>query len=369
QAVAGAGNQVSQFDKITAGAQIVTEQLGTSLGTAVTAGAKEAALALPKLEESLKETVAAVGAPLIGPITQLFTNIGPPLAEVATAIGRLLQAAAPLATVLGIVLKVLGDLANIVNAIPLPVLTAAVEALTAALAVNAVVNLRTGLVGLGSNATADVGAVGLLTAAVDGLMASLGPVGLAIAALTLGYSISAANARNNATAAKEYAQSLIGVKSGTDLASESTATLTKQLETVNAKVAELKAQEGGIVGFFAKAYGIDDAKTAQIKALQDEAKTLQANLDKVKGSTDGLAGSQSEAAKAAKAFGDAIQAQAAKLDGVGAAMASVESANATLVSTAVGKLPGVAGVFGDVSSAIDAAAKASEKQAASSGSA
>lgn len=368
-AMADGRDTVTSFDKIAAGAAITTEKLGSSLGDAVTKGSNEAALALPKLKEQLKQTLETAGGPLIGPITQAFADVGPVLSGLATTIGHLLQAFTPVLGVLGAVAAALSVLTDIINAIPIPILTAAVLAFTASLVVDKIAGFAAGLFTLGANATADVGAVGLLSGAVDGLMASLGPVGIAIAALAIGWSISSAVAKNNAESAKAYAQSLIGVKAGTDLASESTATLTSQLETVNSKVADLKSQEGGIIGFFAKAYGIDDAKTAQIKALQDEAKNLSTALDKVKSSTTGLAGSQTDAAAAATAFGDAISAAAVKVDGVKVAIAEVEKANASLVSGATGKLVGVSTAFTDTSTAIDAAAKAADKQATSSGSA
>lgn len=368
-AIADGREQVTQYDKVAAGAQIVTEKLGASLGDAVTKGSDKAALALPKLKEQLKQTLETAGAPLIGPITQAFADLAPVLSGLATTIGHLLQAFTPMLGVLGAVAAALKVLTDIINVIPLPILTAAVLAFTASIVAEKVVTFAAGLFTLGASATADVGAVGLLTAAVDGLMASLGPVGIAVAALSLGWTISAARAKTNAEQATAYAQSILGVKTGTDLATESTATLTKQLSDVTAKISELKAQESGIGGFFAKAYGLDDKQMAQIKALTGEAATLKAALDKVKSSTDGLSSSQTDAAASSKAFGDAISAAAVKVDGVKIAITEVEKANATLVSGATGKLVGVSTAFTDTSTAIDAAAKAADKQATSSGSA
>lgn len=367
QAIAGAGNAVTQFDKIQAGAAIVSTQLGTSLGTAVTQGANAAALALPRLEEVLKETIASVGAPLIGPITQLFTEIAPPLEQVVTAIGHLVVAAAPLGVVLGIVLRVLGDLASIITAIPVPVLTTAIEALTAAFGVNAIVNFTAGLLAMGAAATEEVGVLGLLTGAAEGLVAALGPVGIALAAVTIAWTISSDRAKSNAEQATAYAQSILGVKAGTDLATESTNTLNQQLATVTTKISDLKSQVGGVGGFFAQAFGFDDKQIAQIKALTDEEAKLKAALASTNQAAADTSGTQA-ATQAQKDFSDAIQASAAKLDGVKVAIASVETANNSLVTAATGQLTGVSTVFGDVSTAIDAAAKASASQATSSNS-
>jgi hypothetical protein len=366
-ATADGRDTVTQFDKVAAGAAITTDHLGSSLGTAVSQGSNEAALALPKLTETLKETVAAVGAPLIGPITQLFTQIAPPLEQVVTAIGHLLVAAAPLGVVLGVVLKVLGDLASIITAIPVPILTTAIVALTGAMAVNAAVDFAAGLFTLGAAATADIGIVGLLTVAVDALEVALGPVGLTLIALSAAWAISSNNAKNNAANAVAYTQSLIGVKSGTDLATESTATLNTQLGTITSKISDLKSQLGGVGGFFAQAFGFDDAKIAQIKALTDEEGKLKAALAATNSAAGDTSGTQAATA-AQQAFATALQASAAKLDGVKVAITAVESANNSLVTAATGKLVGVSTVFGDVSTAIDAAAKASASQATSSNS-
>lgn len=371
-AIADGRDTVTQFDKIAAGAAITTANLGQSLGTAVAQGSNQAALALPRLTETLKETVAAVGAPLIGPITQLFTNLAPPLEGLATTIGHLLQAASPLIGVLGLVLNALSALIGVVNAIPMPVLTLAVEAFTAALVVEKIATFAAGLLTLGANATADVGAVGLLTASVDGLLLALGPVGIAIAAVGALWAITNASQSIAAGSANQMALATAGLKSNTDIAKESQAQLQTQLDTVNAKITELKGQgqwynPATLPAFLDMQLGVGKT-AAEIKALSAEAASLTKSLDATKSSTDGLSNSQASGASAAAAFGAAIQASAAKLDGVKVAIASVESANNSLVTAATGKLTGVSTVFGDVSTAIDAAAKASASQATSSNS-
>lgn len=375
-AIADGRDQVTQYDKVAAGAAITTERLGGSLGDAVTKGADSAALALPKLKEQLKQTLETAGTPLIGPITQAFADLGPVLSGLATTIGHLLQAFTPVLGVLGAVAAALSVLTDIINAIPIPILTTAVEAFTAALVLNKVSAFAAGLFTLGANATADVGAIGLLTGAVDGLVASLGPVGVAVAAIGAIAIVSNVAMASNTDNASKMALATAGLKSNTDVAKESAAQLQQQLDGVNAKIKELQAQSKsaaaeGLVPLFdtsgGKVQALDYASS--LKALTGEAGTLKTALNAAKSSTDGQSASQSSAAQTAEQFGAAIQAAGAKLGGVASAMAAVESANATLVSGAVSKLPGVAGVFGDVSSAIDAAAKASASQAASSGSA
>jgi hypothetical protein len=372
-ATADGRDTVSQFDKIAAGAAITTDKLGTSLGDAVAKGSNSAALALPKLTESLKETIATVGAPLIGPITQLFTDIGPLLAGLATTIGRLLEAATPLLGVLGLLAGALSVLAGIINAIPLPILTTAVEAFTAAIVIDKVSTFAAGLFTLGANATADVGAVGLLTGAVDGLVASLGPVAVAVAAIGAVALISNAAASSNTDNANKLALAVAGLKSNTDVAKESVSELQTQLDAVNTKIADLKKQNPAGSSLVPTLNTVDGQKqigdyASGMKALTGEAATLKTALDTTKTSTDSLSGSQANGAQTAQAFGDAIAASAAKLDGVNVAIASVESANNSLVTGATGKLTGVSTVFGDVSTAIDAAAKAADKQATSSNS-
>jgi hypothetical protein len=373
-ATADGRDTVSQFDKIAAGAAITTDKLGTSLGDAVAKGSDSAALALPKLTESLKETIATVGTPLIGPITKLFADLGPVLGSLATTIGHLLEAFTPLLGVLGLVGKALQYLADVINAIPMPILTTAVLAFTASLVVEKVSTFAAGLFTLGANATADVGAVGLLTGAVDGLVASLGPLGLAVATIGAVVVVSNAAASSNADNANKLALATAGLKSNADVAKESVSQLQAQLDAVNTKIAELKAQNPSGSSLVPTLNTVDGQKqigdyASGMKALTGEAATLKTSLDAAKTSTGALSSSQSAAAATSKAFGDAMTAAAVKLDGAKVAMASVESANNSLVTTATGKLAGVSTTFGDVSAAIDAAAKAADKQATSSGSA
>lgn len=373
-AMADGRDTVTSFDKIAAGAAITTEKLGSSLGDAVTKGSNEAALALPKLKEQLKQTLETAGAPLIGPITQAFADLGPVLSGLATTIGHLLAAATPLLGVLGLAAKALSVLTDIINAIPLPILTTAVEAFTAALVIDKIAGFAAGLFTLGANATADVGAVGLLTGAVDGLVASLGPLGIAVAVVGTLNIASTAAAASNADNAKQLALATAGLKSNTDVAKESVSQLQGQLDAVNTKIADLKRQNPsgsslipsiGVVDGHAQ---INDFASS-MKGLTGEAATLRTALDSAKASTSALSSSQGDAAASSKAFGDAISAAAVKLDGVKTAIASVESANAALVSGATGKLVGVSTAFGDTATAIDAAAKAADKQATASGSA
>jgi len=383
QAIAGAGNAVTQFDKIQAGASIVSQQLGTSLGTAVTQGANEAALALPKLTEVLKETVAAVGAPLIGPITRLVTELAPPLEQIATTIGHLLVSAAPLGAVLGIILKVLGDLISVINVVPIPVLTAAVTALGAAFALNAVANFAAGLFTLAANATADVGAIGLLDGAVGALTAELTAADFALGPLLLGLgaaigSFAGASAALNAlphesqAAADSASLAVAGLTSNTQLATQSASQLVTEQGAVNTKLDETQNRLANlsnvdfIIGRFT---GSTRDLQTNVKSLTAESGAINDALKATSAAADGTGGSFLAAGADAKTFGDAVSAAIGKLDDVGAALKTVESANASAISSAVGKLPGVAGVVGDIATAIDTAEKSTASGANAAGNA
>ncbi|MFN2592955.1 MAG: hypothetical protein ABR532_09015 [Candidatus Dormibacteria bacterium] len=351
--------QITVYDKAAAGAAITSEQLGPTLGAAYSQGAGSAVLDLEKLKESLKETVAEIGTPLIGPIEQAFTALGPTLGQVAAAIGHLLEAATPLVGVLGLVLKVLGDLASIVSAIPLPVLTAAVEAFTAALVVEKVSTFAAGLFTLGANATEDVGAVGLLTGSMSTLLDTLGPVGIAFGSIAALSVVSKAAAADNASEANKFAQSVSGLKDGTDLAKESASQLQQQLDAVNSKLAEIKKSNPSGSALVPIAASVDGTPTIlnytdATKALTAEQTRLQSALNTTKSSTDGLTGSQADGASAADAYSQALSKSVNAAQGVDTVLKDFS----TTVNTDVSKASGQAStVFADVGSAAESAAK------------
>lgn len=352
--------ELTNFDKAAAGAEITVERLGGSLGTAVTQGANSAALALPQLKERLREVVDAVGAPLIGPITQTFTNVEPLLASLATTIGRLLLALSPVVDVVGVFLKVLGTLAGVINAVPMPVLTLAVEAFTASLVADKIFTFAAGLFTLGANATEDVGAVGLLTGSVEALTASLGPLGIAVAIVGGLTILSNAATADNVSNANKFALATAGLKSNTDVAKESTAQLQAQINALNAAIDAIKQKNPTGSSLIPVVVTID-GKTQilsyadAVKALTGEVGTLKTAVDGGKTATTGLAAAQANGTITAKNFAIAVGDVALKANGVGAVLSSF----ATTVNTDVSKAGGQAtSVFADVGAAAVSAAKA-----------
>lgn len=351
--------ELTTFDKAAAGAAITVERLGPALGKGVSEGADSAALALPQLKERLREVVDAVGAPLIGPITQTFTNIEPLLASLATTIGRLLQALTPIVSVAGVFLKVLGDLANIINTIPLPVLTIAVEAFTASLVAEKVFSFTAGLLTLGADAVEATGGVGLLTGAVDSLVLSLGPVGILVGAIAGSRVLNEKLSGTGVAASNEMALAVAGIKSNTDIAGESAAKVQTQLDAVNKKIQEVQATSKRVspdplTGLINSVLGIGNY-TNNVKALNTEADALKAKLDGVKSSTDGVASSQANGATAAASFATTLQSAAQKASGVTAVLQSYSATVNTDVSNAGGQ---ATSVFSAVGAAAVSAAQA-----------
>jgi hypothetical protein len=378
----GTAAELNNFEKAAAAAAIETERLGPALGQSVAEGAHSAALALPQLKEQLREVIDAVGAPLIGPVTQLFGALEPTLAGLATSIGRLLLAGAPLAGFLEILLKLLGDLIGIVNAIPLPVLTAAVTAFGASLVAVKLAEFLAGLFTLGANALVASGEVGILGAAVNAFTAEVTAASFGAGTLSTGIlagvgafvaASAALNALPHETADAAAAQALAvaGLTSNQQLATQSTRQLvdeqgkvSEQIHEVQSRLKDLSTAEF-VIGRFT---GSTRDLQTQLKALTAESKSINDALQANTKSAEATGGAFSQAGKDAAAFGDELSTAVRKADAVGTALASVAAANASLVSQATGTLK-VSSAFTDTASAIDTAAKAADKAATSSGNA
>jgi hypothetical protein len=137
--IAGAGNTVTLFDKLEAGAILATQQFGNSLGTDFTQGAQNAQVQLRALASSLEDFLAKIGAPLLGPVVQIFQALLPVAEQVGQVLGNAAQIVLPLFTALGpllvpvsAALKLIGDglgaIADVVGAIPGPLLAIAAAA-------------------------------------------------------------------------------------------------------------------------------------------------------------------------------------------------------------------------------------------------
>ncbi len=118
--------QLSIWQKSTAGLQIAYEQLGPSISTSLEKAVENPVVKLRSLERELKVTLAAAGQPLVQPLVDSLTALEPVLDGVAASFGNMAGAVLP--SVLAVaqpVLRLLGGLADLFARIPGPVFTAA----------------------------------------------------------------------------------------------------------------------------------------------------------------------------------------------------------------------------------------------------
>lgn len=130
---------LSLYEKAAAGAEIATEQLGTSLGKDVNAGAQTAEVQFKSIKATFEETLETLGKPLLTPVIDGFKEAQPLFIGFARDLGEIGGALLPLASSLLPVLKgglagvtattavlvpVLDELAKIIDGIPTPVLGA-----------------------------------------------------------------------------------------------------------------------------------------------------------------------------------------------------------------------------------------------------
>lgn len=173
-ALADGRDTVTQFDKTTAGAQLAVEKFGDTLGTTVAVGSQNATIHLSSLKAEFQNALEEIGKPVVAPVFDLLEEAIPVGVGFAEVVGRIAAGGLPLLTaglravepVVGTFVTLaeaagvgLGVLATILDAIPTPVLTAAVgfgvfehslsrAAASMNIAVSASPVLRTALFGL-----------------------------------------------------------------------------------------------------------------------------------------------------------------------------------------------------------------------------
>lgn len=175
--------EVTQFDKVAAGAALSVENLGNKLGKDFAAGSEQSVIKLKALRQSLEETLEAAGKPLVAPIMEGLEDFTPVAQELAESLGDLLSAVIPLAIDLasafapalegaaaaaGVLVAPIQLLAEVIDLIPDPILQAAAAIAVLNLALNSTVAAKFtgGLVAAGATIAdfaAKVRSAGLVT--------------------------------------------------------------------------------------------------------------------------------------------------------------------------------------------------------------
>lgn len=173
------------YERIAAGAVIVTERLGTSIGDDINRGAQAAEFRLGALQERIGNTFEALGADLVDPVIELFESLEPAITSVATAGGQLAEGVVPVLTVgfkaLGTVAELLADTLGLIpeeavtiaaslyaiNRVTGPLTTGLTQARTAVAALNAT-SLQAGTTSLGGGLKSMVGQINPLAVVVAG---------------------------------------------------------------------------------------------------------------------------------------------------------------------------------------------------------
>lgn len=133
---------LTQFEKITAGASLAAAQFGDTLGTKFTAGSQNAQVQLRALKTQVEETLVTVGGPLLEPLVQSLTDLLPVAEQVGIVLGDLanvvlpaFSALAPAVGLLAAPLGLIGDGLGVLAALPGPVILG-LAGLTAALVID-----------------------------------------------------------------------------------------------------------------------------------------------------------------------------------------------------------------------------------------
>ena len=179
-------------EKAVAAADLATQKYGSTLKESVDNASKNAEIQVRQLKSSFEDFIGTMAQPLIAPVLEIFKELIPIGEDAAKILLSLGEAALPLlgaaAAVVGPVLSVIADA---LNAIPTPALTAgiAILALSKAMATFAVAGEVTGtqgaLVGLiagARNLAAPVEAAGTAATAGAGGIAQFGAAAFAVAA-------------------------------------------------------------------------------------------------------------------------------------------------------------------------------------------
>lgn len=223
EGLAATSADLSTFDKITAGANLVAAQYGNTLGSLVKDGAQSAAVQFRQLKTTVEEFLVQIGTPLIAPVLDFVRAAVPSFEAFATILGQLAQAALP---ALQGPLEVLGGLLHsvsvVISAIPPPLLSAGI----AFLAVSKSVEELAGAMGSLGSITGGLGFA---------IEAFSGPIGIAVGVLAAGaaaFKLFGSSSDDAAKHARDGAKTILGASS--DLQSTTTAIdgLSKSIDTL-----------------------------------------------------------------------------------------------------------------------------------------
>lgn len=97
-AMAAGRTEITQADKVMAGAQLATEKLGDALGEDFAKGAEQSTIRMRALSKEISGALAKAGKPLIEPIITIAEALVPIATTVATALGEVIESVVSLAS-------------------------------------------------------------------------------------------------------------------------------------------------------------------------------------------------------------------------------------------------------------------------------
>lgn len=157
-------SEVTAYDKSVAAAQISVERFGDTLGTTVAEGAKNAANEQKSLKAELSEMLEQIGKPLVAPLFDAIRESLPDVVAIAAPLGELGVAVLPaIAAAAAVAAPPLQLIADAIESVPEPALTAGAAIVVLAVAVDA----------LTVSETAGVASAGLFAAAQTALAADV----------------------------------------------------------------------------------------------------------------------------------------------------------------------------------------------------
>lgn len=118
-------DELSFVEKAMAGAAIASEKYGGNLDSVIARGSENAITKHRRLKQTIVENIEALGTPLVAPIFELMEAAIPTVALIGKLLSTLGQAAIPVVTAaLDVLNPILAVVAEILEAIPAPVLAA-----------------------------------------------------------------------------------------------------------------------------------------------------------------------------------------------------------------------------------------------------
>ena len=172
-------DELTQFDKVAAGAAIAAERLGSTLGNDVARGSENAQIRFDRFKQALSEAVETLGKPLVSPVLDLLEDGQPILETTAGILGDLAEGVLPaVAAGFSLIGPPLQLIAFLLDAIPDPV----IAGVAAFFALNAILPFAAaGLDAVAIGAYNAAGGLGALNIAAVANPVTLLAAGLAVA--------------------------------------------------------------------------------------------------------------------------------------------------------------------------------------------